>query len=131
MDRVNTIARGSQRNVRKISEMAVNHPYAIEGVRKTTTQYGEKIIVDLQNNEYSFLPVRLQKEFLANGEAGLIEFQQQLQVTPTSIRRLPGRLGRSWPIEFITTPQNDVAAGNLPAGNLPADLENLFNEAIQ
>lgn len=101
MEKINEIAMGEQRKVRKIADMVVNHLYAIEGIKSVTTTYGQKVVLDLENEEFCYLPVRVSKMMLEDDEAELKEFQERLEVANISIRRLPGKLGRSWPIEFV------------------------------
>lgn len=47
-NRWNTVGRGEERSLKKISELVVNQPYRIEDIRKTTTKYGEKVTVSLE-----------------------------------------------------------------------------------
>lgn len=104
MDQINAIAMGEQRTIRKIADLVVDQPYVIEAVRKVATVYGDKIVLDLANNEYLYLPARLNTLMLKDEEAWYNEFQQNLTTGSKSIVRLPGKLGRSWPIQFINTP---------------------------
>lgn len=98
---------GEQRKVRKISDMEVNHLYAIEDIKDVTTTFGRRVILNLENDEFCYLPTRVSKAMLKNDEAGLKEFQERLEVANVSIRCLPGRLGRSWPINFLVTLPDD------------------------
>lgn len=109
MEQINAIARGQNRTVRKIADMTVNQHYRIEALKKVTTVYGEKIILDLENDEFCYLPTRVSSLLLDNDEAGYKAFQTNLEENNVSIVRLPGKLGRSWPIEFITTARGNGA----------------------
>lgn len=44
---------------------------------------------------------------LENDGEAFKEFQERLEVAKISIWRLPGRLGRSWPVEFVLTLPDD------------------------
>lgn len=121
MEKFNNLGKGNPRNNRKISDMVVNHLYKIEGARKTKTAFGEKVVLDLENNEFCFLPARFTEKMLDDEESGLKEFQDSLRDVSQSIRRLPGKLGRSWPIDFVPNDDADHAAGNNDAYNNAAD----------
>lgn len=97
-DRLNAVAKGEHRTVKKISELVLNQLYSIQNIRKATTRYGEKVIVDIEDDVYCYLPARVGKELLADGEEGLREFLSQLEVSEVCIRRIEGRFN---PIEFL------------------------------
>lgn len=59
MEKINEVAMGEKRKVRKIADMEVNHLYAIEGIKNITTGFGQKVILNLKNDEYCYLPVRV------------------------------------------------------------------------
>lgn len=98
--KINSVAMGNQRELRKISDLEIDQVYVIEDIRKIKTQYGEKVIVELESNIYCYLPSRISKALLENGEECLIEIQERLTVTPVSLRRLKGEYN---PIEFLLT----------------------------
>lgn len=54
------------KTLKKISDLEINRCYIVEAVKKVVTKYGEKIIVELENNIYCYLPARVSKELLAN-----------------------------------------------------------------
>ena len=96
-DRLNAIARGGQRTMKRVSELELNQPYSIEGLVKATTKYGTKVTVDLEGNIYCYLPCRIFRDLLANDEEQLKIFQQQLLESSVRLKRLEGRLT---PIKF-------------------------------
>lgn len=96
----NTIAKGEQRNMKRISELELHRQYAIEGIQKTTTKYGDKVTVCLEGNIYSYLPAKLSDAMLKDDEAGLKEFREELAVSTIKLRRLEPR-GRYNPVEFL------------------------------
>lgn len=99
--KLNAVAK-NQKILKKISELTVGQCYVIDAVRKVVTKYGEKVIVELENNIICYLPARVSKELLANNETALIDFQAQLNEGSISLRRLDG--GNYNPIEFLVTP---------------------------
>lgn len=50
MDKLNQIAKGDARSLRKISDMVVEKLYLIEGLKIVTTTYGDKVVFDLKND---------------------------------------------------------------------------------
>lgn len=98
--RLNSVA-NNLRTLKKISELQINRLYIIEGLRKITTKFGEKVIVELEDHVYCYLPARVSKELLANDEAVFKDFQTRLETTSVSLRRLDGPYN---PIEFVATP---------------------------
>lgn len=111
-DSLNTIARGSQRNLKKISELELNHPYLIERVLKVTTKYGPKVTADLEGNVFCYLPCRVSKELLDNDEKQLKAFQEGLISHIVTVQRIEGRWN---PIRFNRVERNlvDVNGENL------------------
>lgn len=97
-DKLNMVAKGCHRTVKKISELIVNQLYSVQSIRKVKTQYGEKVVVDIGEDIYCYLPARVGKELLANGEEGLNEFLSQLEVSEVCMRPLGGRFN---PVEFV------------------------------
>ena len=89
-DRLNAIARGGQRTLKRVSELELNQPYLIEGLVKATTKYGTKVTVDLEGNIYCYLPCRISRDLLANDEEQLKIFQQQLLETAVTFERMEG-----------------------------------------
>lgn len=86
LEKLNTIAKGEA--CIPITDLVQDQLYVIQNIRKVkTTNWGEKIVVDLEGDKYSYLPVRISKDLLANNEEGLKEFQDQLEVSTVSIRR--------------------------------------------
>lgn len=104
LNRFNSIAGIMERKSTSISELVVNQAYAIEDIRKAVTKFGDKVIVDLQDNIYCNLPARVSKDLLKNDEQGLKEFKEKVEVSNMSIRRLQGRWN---PVEFIITLPDD------------------------
>lgn len=103
--RLNNLAKGY--TCVPISELNLDKQYAIENIRKVkTTEYGEKVVVDLEGDIFSYLPRRISLDLLANDEKGLKQFQEQLEFSNILFRRLPGR-GRWNPVEFITVFPDD------------------------
>lgn len=99
-NRWNQIARGESRTLKRISELAMDRLYRIEGVHKTTTKYGEKITVNLEGKIFCYLPAKLSEALLSEQEVGLRELQSELKIGPVNLRRLEPR-GRSNPVEFV------------------------------
>lgn len=95
--KLNSIAGYTERKCKPISELVVNQAYVIEAIKRVTMKYGDKVVIDLQDNAYCYLPARICKELLRNDQQGLIEFGEQLEVSNVSIKRLSGR---SNPVEF-------------------------------
>lgn len=98
--RLNAVA-NNLRTLKKISELQINRLYIIEGLRKITTKFGEKVIVEIEDHVYCYLPARVSKELLANDEAAFKDFQARLETTSVSLRRLEGSYN---PIEFVANP---------------------------
>lgn len=96
--KLNSIAKCSQRQILKISELVEDRLYSIEDIRKINTQFGEKVIVDLESNTYCYLPARVSKALLQNNEEQLMHFQKELKKSPYSLRKLEGDFT---PIEFL------------------------------
>ena len=69
----NTIGKGEQRTLKKISELEIDRTYVLQSIQRTVTKYGDKITVGLQGNIYCYLPAKLSEALLANDEAGLKE----------------------------------------------------------
>lgn len=103
----NLIARGEQRNMKRISELELGRAYAIESIQKTTTKFGEKVIVCLEGNFYSYLPAKLSEALLNDDEAGLKEIREELSLSTVKLRRLESR-GRYNPVEFVRNLNLDV-----------------------
>lgn len=59
MDKINEVAVGDKKKVKKISDMEVNHLYTIEDIKNVTTTFGEKVILVLENDEICYLPARV------------------------------------------------------------------------
>ena len=72
--RLNSVA-NNLRTLKKISELQIDHLYIIEGIRKTTTKYGDKVVVELEGHIYCYLPARVSKELLTNDDAAFKDFQ--------------------------------------------------------
>lgn len=103
-EKLNTIAKGDQRTVKKIADLQLNRLYEIEHIRKShTTNYGDKVVIDItdEKNEkvYCYLPKRVGESLLANGGEELKEFQSQMEVGTIRIRRLEGRWN---PVQFVS-----------------------------
>lgn len=103
--KINAIARGNQRSLIKISDLEINHPYVIENMRKIKTQFGVKVIVELESDIYCYLPSRVSKALLENEEEGLTEFKERLTLAPTYLRRT--KEADYNPIEFLIALPND------------------------
>lgn len=101
--RLNKVA-GNQRTIKRIKDFEVNKCYVIESMKQVETKYGNKVVVDLEDDVFAYLPARVCKELLANGGAGLKNFQAQLEETSYSIRRLEGSYN---PIEFLLSPTDN------------------------
>ena len=108
-ERLNAIAKGVRRTMKRVSELELNRPYLIEGLVRATTKYGTKVTADLEGNIYCYLPCRVSRDLLANEEQQLRIFQQQLQDTTVTLKRIDGRWN---PIEF-GFPVPDEAQNNL------------------
>lgn len=52
--------------VNKLSELSLEKDYRITGVRKATTKFGSRIIVDVEETFSCFLPARYAKAFAEN-----------------------------------------------------------------
>lgn len=116
-NRWNRIAHGESRTMKRISELAMNRLYRIEGIQKTITKYGEKITVNLEGKIFCYLPAKLSEALLSEEEVGLLEVQAELKIGPINLRRLEP-IGRSNPVEFVP--------------DIPdmADLDNVNNNAL-
>ena len=99
-NRWNRIAKGEQRNLKKVADLEVDRLYRIENICKTTTRYGEKITIGLSGNIYCYLPAKLPEALLSNDEAGLKEIETELRNGPVNLRRFESR-GKLTPIEFV------------------------------
>lgn len=105
--RWNTIARGEQRNLKKISELTEGRVYILSDIQKTTTKYGEKITVGLaEEKTYCYLPSKLSEALLKGDEEGFQEIRNQLESGAVGMRRLPQR-GRFNPVEFVPINEDD------------------------
>lgn len=105
--KLNSVAKGP--TCVPIAELVQDQQYAIENIRKVQTlQYGEKLVVDLEGYIYSYLPLRICLDLLANDGEGLKQFQDQLEISNVFLRRLKGR-GRWHPVEFIIALPDDPA----------------------
>ena len=102
-DSLNNVARGSQRNLKKISELELNCPYSIERVVKVTTKYGPKVTANLEGSEDCYLPCRVSNELLANDEEQLKTFQDRLKTHFVTVQRIEGRWN---PILFNSVERN-------------------------
>lgn len=100
-EHLNSVARGSKKMLRRIADLEINALYPIEAIRKVGTKYGDKVIVDLKNDIFCYLPCRVSKDLWENVAARLIEFKNALLNTKISLRPLEGRYS---PIEFVPTP---------------------------
>ena len=96
----NTIGKGEQRTLKKISELEIDRTYVLQSIQRTATKYGDKITVGLQGNIYCYLPAKLSDSLLANDEAGLQEIRKEQEKLSVGSRRLPQR-GRFNPVEFV------------------------------
>ena len=99
------VAKSGLRSVKKISELDLDRLYSIEGIRKSTTKYGDKVVVNLEGNIMCYLPARVSKELLSDEEAGLVDFEALLQSTSVSLRRLDGPYNS---IEFVVNLPEDA-----------------------
>lgn len=107
LQKLNSIAQIKQ--LCKISELDPEVRYTIEHIKKVTTRFGDRVVVELEGSIYSYLPTRVSTELLSNGERGLTEFQEQLAVSTIKIRRLVG----PWnPVEFLIDNVPDGAPAN-------------------
>lgn len=110
LEKLNIISRANhQRTCKTISDLQVDQLYMIENIRKCNTKFGEKVVVDLENQIYCYLSSRVSKELLSNDEEGFTEFKKQLEVSNISMRRLQGRWN---PVEFVMILPDDPAPGN-------------------
>lgn len=126
LEKLNAIGRAKeQRTVKALSELELDQLYLIENIRKANTKFGEKIIVDLENKIYCYLPARVGKELLANNEEGLIEFKEQLEVSNISMRRLKGRWN---PVEFVITLPDDDDFSTLENDNVGSVVVNDYSQ---
>lgn len=98
LSKINSLAKCVPRNITKISDLVIGKIYVVEDMRKIKTQYGEKIIVDLENNLYCYLPARVSRALLLNDEEGLKNFQLQMKKITYGLKKLEGEYN---PIEFI------------------------------
>ena len=96
----NTVAKGEERTMKRISELELGRLYEIENIRKTSTKYGDKVTVGLEGKIFCYLPAKLSEALLENDGAGLLEFEVELQNVTVRLRRLPAR-GRFNPVEFV------------------------------
>lgn len=106
LKKLNSISKFIWRKCKLISELVVNQAYMVEDIRKVTTKYGDRVIIDLQDEVYCYLPTRISKELLGNDQQGLTEFSAQLEVSKMSMKSLPGRSSH---VEFIIIlPDDDI-----------------------
>lgn len=101
-EKLNMVAKGDQRTVKKIVDLELDRLYEIERIRKSHTSYGEKVVIDIKDekgqNVFCYLPKRVGELLLADEEGGLKEIQSQMEVCSVSIRRIKGRYN---PVEFV------------------------------
>lgn len=71
--KLNSIAAGSSRTLKKIADLDFGQLYMIEEIKKVHTKYGDKVVVDLYENICCYLPSRLSKYLLQDEEAALVE----------------------------------------------------------
>lgn len=124
LEKLNAVGRGqNQRTCKALKELVPDQLYEIENIRKANTKFGEKVIVDLKDDIYCYLPERVSKQLLFEDEAGFVEFKEQLKRSEISIRRLKGRWN---PVEFvISLPDEDFGAlENVEGINNQAQAEN-------
>ena len=104
--KLNSIAKLKRRTLRKISDLDLEVDYNIENIRKVATKYGEKVVVDLEENSCCYLPHRVSNELLSEDERGFQGFKEQLKESTVKLRRLDGQWN---PIRFIVAgPQENV-----------------------
>ena len=107
LQKLNSIAQIKQ--LYKISELDPEVRYRIEHIKKVTTRFGDRVIVELEGNIYCYLPTRISAELLSNGERGLTEFREQLAVSTIKMHRLVGLWN---PVQFIIDNVPDGAPAN-------------------
>lgn len=104
-DQLNEIAMGANRTKVKFADLIENQLYEIESVRMVKTKaYGYKVIADLPDETFVFLPKRVGDRLLDNNEFGLKKFQSKLCESKIHLRRLAG----SWnQMEFVVIPPEE------------------------
>lgn len=118
-ERLNNVAKGP--TCVPIAELDLDRRYQICDIRKVRTrEYGEKVVVDLEGDIFSYLPNRLSVDLLQNNEAELKKFQQQLETATVFLYRLPGK-GRWHPIEFEVQYPDDPGNQGAPEEALKVD----------
>lgn len=118
-ERLNNVAKGP--TCVPIAELDLDRKYQICDIRKVRTrEYGEKVVVDLEGDIFSYLPNRLSVDLLQNNEAELKKFQQQLETATVFLYRLPGK-GRWHPIEFEVQYPDDPGNQGAPEEALKVD----------
>ena len=129
LEKLNVVGRAQDyKTCKALSDLVLDQLYVIENIRKANTKFGAKVIVDLKDNFYCYLPARVSKELLSQDEAGLNEFKEQLECSEVSIRRLKGRYN---PIEFVINlldenfgdldDENVAVNGQAPGDKAPGD----------
>lgn len=110
LQKLNLVANNlKQRTLKRIPELSLQSDYSIENIKKVKTKFGDKVIVELEQDVYCYLPSRVSTQLLSNGEQGLNEFKEQLTVSTIKMRRLDG----SWnPVEFIMSDLLENAPAN-------------------
>ena len=98
--KLNRVAKGQHRTVKKIADLELGREYKIEGVRGVNTRYGKKVIVEIEGAELIFLSTNLSKMLLENEENQLIALRNQMAESDIGVKRIPGY---NHPLEFVKT----------------------------
>lgn len=76
-DRLNSVARGSKKMLKRIAELEVNVLYSIEAIRKVETKYDDKVVVNLNNDIFCYLPCRVSEDLLDNDVLDSLSFKMR------------------------------------------------------
>ena len=87
---LNDIGQLKLTNIKNISSVEREVDYKVTDIRPIATKYGERIIVELGELGWKFLPARFTKSFLSNEKKVLISTKKQIE-TGVRIRLIGGK----------------------------------------
>ena len=77
-------------NIKNISSVEKEVDHKVTDIRQIATRYGEKIVVELGELGWKFLPARFTKSFLSNEKKLLMSTKKQIE-TGVRIRLIGGK----------------------------------------
>lgn len=79
-ERINRVLSStSGRELTKLSDLEVGRFYRVDNIRKVDTRYGPKVVADIENNQYVYLPARASEEILMDESAQFNAMLRQLR----------------------------------------------------